>query len=563
VPGCLTFDLDQPPPPALAQNQPVIDPLRNKGTAYTRAERLSLGLEGLLPPRVESPGEQAERVIASVRAKSSPLEKYLCLRAVQDENETLFHRVVIDHLQELLPVIYTPTVGEACLEWSRLYVRPRGLYLSLEQRGRIAQALRNWPRKGVRMIVVTDGGRILGLGDLGANGMGIPIGKLALYSACAGIAPEHCLPVTLDVGTDNEELRRDPFYLGTRQPRAAGAPWDAFLDEFIAAAREVFPGAVIQFEDFNNLAAFALLERYRSSLCCFNDDVQGTGAMGLAGLWSAGRVTGRALRDERILFAGAGEACLGIGTLVVSALQRGGLPDKEARERCLFADSQGLVVASRSELAPHKRPFAQEREPEADLVAAVEAFKPTVLIGASGQAGLFTQPLLEALARLSERPVIFALSNPTAKAECTAEQAYTWTHGRALFAAGSPFAPVTLGGRTRQPGQANNACVFPGFGLGLLVSRAKRATDEMFLAAARALAAEVSAADLEAGRLFPPAARLREVAVSVAAAVADAAFDQRLAGVPRPADLRRRVAQSMYEPEYHEAPALFLETEDL
>jgi malate dehydrogenase (oxaloacetate-decarboxylating)(NADP+) len=540
----------------------VTDPLYNKGTAFTPAERLGLGLEGLLPPRVESLAEQAARVIANVRAMPSPLEKYLYLRAVQDENETLFYRVLVDHLQELLPVIYTPTVGEACLHWSRLYLRPRGLYLDLGQRGRVAQALRNWPHKDVRVIVVTDGGRILGLGDLGANGMGIPIGKLALYSACAGVAPEHCLPVTLDVGTDNERLREDAFYLGAREPRAAGAGWDAFLDEFIAAADEVFPRAVVQFEDFNNRTAFALLERYRSRLCCFNDDVQGTGAMGLAGLYAAARARGTKLGEERILFAGAGEACLGIGALVVFALQREGLSQAEAKRRCLFADSRGLVVASRNDLAAQKRPFAQERAPAADLVSAVEDFKPTVLIGASGQGGLFSRPLVEALARRAERPVIFALSNPTSKAECTAGEAYAWTGGRALFAAGSAFEPVTHAGRIHHPGQANNAWIFPGFGLGLLVSRARRASDEMFLAAAHALAAEVSAADLEAGRLFPPAARLREVAASVAAAVAAVAFDQKLAGAARPADLRRRVAQAMYEPQYHEAPTLFPELED-
>ncbi|TAK80401.1 MAG: NAD-dependent malic enzyme [Betaproteobacteria bacterium] len=510
------------------------DPLRNKGTAFTRDERGRLGIEGLLPPRVESLEEQAARVLANLRAKASPLEKYLYLGALQDENEALFYRVLLDHLEELLPVVYTPTVGEACLQWSRIYARPRGLYLSMEHRGRIVQVLRNWQHE-VRIIVVTDGGRILGLGDLGANGMGIPIGKLALYTACAGVRPELCLPVALDVGTDNEALRGDPLYLGERERRMTGEPWDALVEELVAATQAVFPSAIVQFEDFNNACAFRLLARYRERLCCFNDDVQGTGAMGLAGLYAAGRITGRSLSEQRLLFAGAGEACLGIGKLVVAAMQREGLTEAEAKSRCLFVDSGGLVISSRADLAEHKRPFAQERPPAADLCAAIESFRPTALVGATGQAGLFTQPVLAAMARANARPIVFALSNPTTKAECTAEQAYAWTQGRALFAAGSPFAPVTLAGRVHAPGQANNSFVFPGVGLGLLVSGATRVTDEMFLAAARALANQVSEADLAQGRVYPAAARMREVAAAVAAAVAktEAASIARLMYQPR------------------------------
>jgi len=511
------------------------DPLRNKGTGFTRDERLSLGIEGLLPPRVESLEEQAARVAANLRAQASPLDKYRYLSALQNENETLYYRVLLDHLEELLPVVYTPTVGEACMQWSRIYARPRGLYLSMEHRGRIAQVLRNWQRE-VRIIVVTDGGRILGLGDLGANGMGIPIGKLALYTACAGVRPDLCLPVALDVGTDNEALRGDPLYLGARERRMMGEPWDALLEEFVAATQSVFPGAIVQFEDFNNACAFRLLARYRERLCCFNDDVQGTGAMGLAGLYAAGRITGRTLPEQRILFAGAGEACLGIGKLVVAAMQGEGLAQAEAKSRCLFVDSRGLVIAGRADLAEHKRAFAQERPPAADLCAAIESFRPAALVGATGKAGLFTQPVLAAMARVNERPIVFALSNPTAKAECTAEQAYTWTQGRAVFAAGSPFSPVTLAGRVHLPGQANNSYIFPGVGLGLLVSGAKRVTDEMFFAAARALANQVSDADLAQGRTFPVAARMREVAASVAAAVAKTDV--------------AAIARFMYEPRY-------------
>jgi malate dehydrogenase (oxaloacetate-decarboxylating)(NADP+) len=523
--------------------------MANKGTAFTSEERRRLGLDGLLPPRVESLAEQAARVLARVRAGSSALEKYLYLREVQDENETLFFRVLVDHLQELLPLVYTPAVGDACLQWSRIFVRPRGLYLSLEHRGRIAQALANW-RREVRVIVVTDGGRILGLGDLGANGMGIPIGKLALYTACAGIDPGHCLPVTLDVGTANRAVREDPLYLGARAERAGGEVWDAFVEEFVAAVQSVFPGALVQFEDFNNAAAFRLIARYRDRLCSFDDDVQGTGAMGLAGLTAAGRLTGKKLAEQRILFVGAGEAGLGIGGTVISALRGEGLSLAEAKQRCLFVDSQGLVVASRTDLSPHKRAFAQERAPDADLARIVEDFRPTALIGASGQPGLFTRPVLEAMARINERPVVLALSNPTANAECTAEQAYAWTGGRAVFASGSPFPPVEFAGRMRHPGQANNSYIFPGVGLGLLVSRSRRATDEMFFAAAQALAATVGEADLEAGRIFPLADRMREVAARVATAVATVAFEQGHAAAARPAELEREIARAMVQPQY-------------
>lgn len=538
-----------PPAPGGTGMARLGDPLANKGTAFTREERLRLAVDGLLPPRVESIEEQAARVLANVRDKATPLECYRYLAALQAENETLFYRVLVDHLEEMLPVVYTPTVGQACLEWSRLYERPRGLYITARHRGRIAEVLRQWPRRA-GIIVVTDGGRILGLGDLGANGMGIPVGKLALYTACAGVHPALGLPVTLDVGTDNEPLREDPFYLGERTPRMTGEPWDALLEEFVAATQAVFPGVIVQFEDFNTACAFRLLARYRDRLCCFNDDVQGTGAMGLAGLYAAGRLTGTALARQRILFAGAGEACLGIGTLVIAAMQREGLAEAEARRRCLFLDSRGLVVASRKDLAAHKQPFAQDRAPLPDLLAAVESFKPTALIGASGKAGLFTQPVLEAMARANERPVVFALSNPTSKAECTAAQAYDWTSGRAVFASGSPFDPVTIGGRVHAPGQGNNSFVFPGVGLGLLLSGSRRVTDEMFFAAARVLAAQVSESDLERGRVFPAASRMREVAAALAATVAAVAWEQGHAANPPPPDLRAEAARAMYQPRY-------------
>lgn len=529
---------------------PLRDPLSNRGTAYRDDERVRLGIEGLLPPAVESLEQQAARALENLRAQPTPLARYDYLSALRADNETLFFRLLLDYIEEMLPVVYTPTVGEACLVWSRIYQRPQGLYIAARHRGRIAQLLRNWPRQQVGMIVVTDGGRILGLGDLGANGMGIPVGKLALYTACAGIDPGLCLPIVLDVGTDNVALRNDALYLGERLPRLSGEPYDALLEEFISAAQAVFPGAIVQFEDFNGPCAFRLLQRYRGKVCCFNDDIQGTGAMGLAGLMSAGRITGKPLVEQRLLFVGAGEACLGIGALVIAALQREGLSESEAKQRCWFVDSKGVVVASREDLAEHKRPYAQERAPLADLLAVVEAFKPTALIGACAQAGRFTQPLLAAMARINARPIVFALSNPTSKAECTAEQAYAWTEGRAIFASGSLCDPITFDGCVHAPGQANNAHVFPGVGLGLMVAGATQATDDMFYAAAHALAAQVTEADLKLGRVFPAAARMREVAATVALAVAEVAYRQGHATKPQLLDLQQAIARAMYQPHY-------------
>lgn len=526
------------------------DSLTNKGTAFTAAERRGLHIEGRLPPRVESLEEQASRIVANVRAMADPLDRYRYLSAVQSDNDILFYRVVLDHLEEMLPVVYTPTVGRACLQWSRLYERPRGLYISQAQHaGRVADVLRNWPGRAA-IIVVTDGGRILGLGDLGVNGMGIPIGKLALYSACAGVPPEVCLPIALDVGTDADSIRNDALYLGDRRPRLTGEPYDAFLEEFITATQAVFPGAVVQFEDFNNPCAFALLRRYRDRLCCFNDDIQGTGAMGLAGLYSAGRISGQPLSTQRILFVGAGEACLGIGDMAVAAMQQEGVSEAEARQQCLFIDSKGPIVKGRAGLVDHKRTVAQDRRATAGLVETIEEFRPTVLIGACTRGGVFTQPVLAAMARLNERPVVFALSNPTSSAECTAEQAYEWTSGRAVFASGSPFPPVTLNGRVRTSAQANNSFIFPGVGLGLLLAGARRVDDALFFAAARALADQVKDADLEHGLLFPPASRIRDVALAVATAVADAAYERALATHPRPADLAGAAAGAMYVPRY-------------
>jgi malate dehydrogenase (oxaloacetate-decarboxylating)(NADP+) len=526
------------------------DALANKGTAFTLDERERLGLTGLLPARAETIDEQVGRVLANLRAKPSPIEKFVYLAALRDANETLFFRALIDNLEELLPVVYTPTVGQACLEWSRIWQRPRGLYVTARERGRVREVLRRWPGRKVGVIVVTDGGRILGLGDLGANGMGIPIGKLALYTACAGVDPTLCLPVMLDVGTDTEPVRDDPFYLGLRQPRLQQAHYDELIEEFVVAAQELFPGVLLQFEDFANVNAFRLLARYRDRICTFNDDIQGTGAMALAGLYAAQRLTGTRLREERLLFFGAGEANTGIATLAVAAMVEAGLTQAEARARCWFMDSRGLVVDGRPGLAAHKQPFAQKHAPIVDLLGAIDAIRPTALIGASGAPGAFTEPVLAAMARHNRRPVILALSNPTSKAECTAEEVYTATRGRAIFASGSPFAPVTVAGRTCATGQANNSFIFPGLGLGVLAAGSTRVTDGMLFAAADALAGEVSAADLDAGRMFPPPSRMREVAAAVATAVARVAYDCDLATRPRPADLGAAIRASMYRADY-------------
>ena len=525
-------------------------PVLNKGTAFTEEERDALHLRGLLPPHVHTQDEQVMRVMENFRRKPNDLEKYVHMIALQDRNETLFYRVVLDHLEEMMPIIYTPTVGQGCLEYGHIFRRPRGLFVSSADRGRVADVLRNWPSPDVRIIVVTDGERILGLGDLGADGMGIPVGKLSLYTACAGVHPALCLPVTLDVGTDNERLWRDPLYIGIRQPRLRGEAYDALVDEFMTAAQEVFPNVLVQFEDFANVNAFRLLNRYRDRLCTFNDDIQGTGGVALAGLVSALRLTGGRLPDQTVLFLGAGEAAVGIAGLIVAGMVAEGLPEEEARARCWLVDSRGLVVKSRTDLAPHKQPYAHDHAPLPDFLAAVEALRPTAIIGVSGQPGTFSQPVLAAMARLNERPIVFALSNPTSKAECTAEQAYTWTEGRAIFASGSPFAPVTVGGRTHVPGQGNNAYVFPGVGLGVIACGARLVTDEMFFAAARALAGQVSEEDLAQGLIYPPLTEIREVSAAIAAAVAGVAYRQGLATRPEPEDLLAFIEAQMYEPRY-------------
>jgi len=526
------------------------DPSLNRGTAFTAAEREALGLQGLLPPRISSQEQQVQHIINNVRRKPNSLEKYLYLIGLQDRNERLFYKALVDNLEELSPIIYTPTVGLACQEYSKVFRRPRGIFITKHDRGRIKDILRNWPNRNVRVIVVTDGERILGLGDLGSNGMGIPVGKLSLYTACAGIDPTACLPIMIDVGTNNQGLWSDPEYIGLPEARLRGEEYDALLDEFMEAVTETFPKVMIQLEDFGNHNAFRLLAKYRDQYCMFDDDIQGTASVALAGLYSALRMTGGRMTDQRLVFLGAGEAALGIGNLVVSAMIQQGLSEKEAVSRCWFVDSKGLVVSSRTDLVEHKRHFAHDFPFHRDLLSVVETIKPTAIIGASGQPRTFTSEILGAMARINERPIVFALSNPTSQSECTAEDAYRFTNKRAVFASGSPFPPVVIDDQTFVSGQANNVYIFPGVGLGVMASESTRVTDEMFAVAARCVDEKVSREDFDQGRIFPSLLRIREVSLHIAIAVARVVFTRKLTAMAEPADLPGFVKSKMYDPIY-------------
>ena len=527
------------------------DPALNKGTAFSERERDVLGLHGLLPPHVASQDEQVARILENFHRLQTPLSKYIMLSSLLDRNEALFFRVVMEHADLMMPIIYTPTVGLACQQFGHIYRRPRGLFITAQDRGRIAQIMRNWPHRATAMIVVTDGERILGLGDLGANGMGIPIGKLSLYTACAGLHPWKCLPVMLDVGTNNEALLADPLYLGLRQRRLTGDAYDELLEEFIQATQEVFPGVVVQFEDFANHNAFRLLRRYRDRVSCFNDDIQGTAAVAVAGVLSALRITRKAMTEQTFLCLGAGEAATGISDLLVNAMIEAGLDEPAARARCWMVDSRGLVVAGRGELAEHKRPYAHVHEPVPDFIGAVRALRPTAIIGVGAAPGAFDAAVVREMSRVNERPIVFALSNPTSRAECTAEQAYAWSEGRALYASGSPFDPVTLpDGRRCVPRQGNNSYIFPGVGLALVVAGATRVTDSMFLAAARTLARCTSQADLDQGSLYPPLSAVRDVSARIAVDVVEIALRDGLATIERPDDIGEGIRAEMYDPRY-------------
>ncbi|BCA53779.1 NAD-dependent malic enzyme [Nitrospira sp. KM1] len=528
------------------------DPRLNKSTAFTERERETLGLIGLVPEGIDTEETQLRRIHLQLSRKSTDLEKYIYLSSLQDNDETLYYKTLMSDPAHFMPLVYTPTVGEACQKFGHILRRPRGLYLSIKRRGRIKEVLRNWPEKDVRFTVVTDGERILGLGDLGVNGMGIPIGKLALYTACAGVPPYVTLPITLDVGTNNETLLADPLYLGLRQPRIRGAEYDDFLEEFVTAMQEVFPRCCIQFEDFANFHAVPLLARYRERVCCYNDDIQGTAAVAVAGISAALRINNGKMKEQTFLFLGAGSAGTGIAELISLAMMEEGLSASEARARCWLVDVDGLIESSRPNLTDFQKPFAHRHAQLKDFLSAVESIKPTAIIGVSTVPKLFNQAVIEAMARINAQPIIFPYSNPTSCSECTAEEAYRWSEGRAIFASGSPFAPVRFGGKTFVPGQGNNVYIFPALGMAIYATEARRVTDEMFLCAARSVAEQVTQEDLDAGLIYPPQSDILKSSLHVAEKVADLVFARGLAGVPRPADLGAFIRAKVYEPEYHD-----------
>ena len=526
------------------------NPLLNKGTAFTVSERKKLQLEGLLPPFVMSQEEQKIKVLSNVRVQTTDLDKYIYLTSLQDRNEALFYRLVIDEIEEFMPIIYTPTVGHACQEYGHIFRRPRGLYISSNDKGSIKTILSNWPHKNVDVIVVTDGERILGLGDLGADGMGIPVGKLSLYTICAGIHPERTLPITIDVGTNNEELLQDPLYIGLRQKRDIGDQYDSLLDEFMDATAHIFPNVLVQFEDFANRNARRLLAKYRNNYCTFNDDIQGTASVVLGGLLSAMCIIKSSLDKQRILFCGAGSAAIGIADILCQEMTHSGVDEKIARKNLYLFDSDGLITVDREDLSEANLKYAQQVDVETNFSAAVEKLKPTIVIGVSGVGGAFEEKMVRNMTQENDRPIIFALSNPTSKSECTAEEAYSWSEGKAIFASGSPFDTVRLKGKTYHPGQGNNAYVFPGVGLGIVASGATRVTDEMFLVAAHALADMMEYKNLEKGALYPALTEIRNVSKRIALAVALEVYNSDLASQPRPENLEQHIKEIMYSPHY-------------
>ncbi len=535
-------------------------PLVNKSTAFSQHEREELDLHGLLPPGVSTIEHQLARVYGSFKLKRTAIEQYMHLTALQDRNETLFYRLLQEHIDEMMPVVYTPVVGEACQRYSHIYRRHRGLYISYEQRDRIPDLLRNYGRDRVAVIVVTDGERILGLGDQGVGGMGIPIGKLCLYTLCAGVSPHATLPITLDVGTDNEDRLADPLYMGLRHERIRGERYQEFVDAFVEAVSEVFPEAVLQWEDFHKGNAIRQLDRFRDKICSFNDDIQGTAGVVLAGIYSALRITGQPMRDQRVLFAGAGAAAHGIASLLVTALVEDGLSREEAVARIYTVDSRGLVTTDRPNLEDFKAAHARDAKElegwelatpgQATLLEAVSNARPTMILGTSGTPGTFDEPVVRAMAEVNEQPIVFPLSNPTSQAECHPEDAIRWSGGRAILATGSPFEPVTWEGGVHRIGQGNNAFIFPGVGLGLTVARARKVTDEMFLDAAKALAAQVTEEDLAQRAVFPSLDRIRDCSLAVACATIRRAVDQGHADPDILNGLEETVRGAMWTPEY-------------
>jgi malate dehydrogenase (oxaloacetate-decarboxylating)(NADP+) len=526
------------------------DPRRNKGTAFTYAERRARGIEGLLPPASLTIELQVARLHAELANLDNDLQKYLFLSDLQARNETLFYAVLMSDPASFMPIVYTPTVGEACQKFDHVFREPRGMYLPISARGRLREILSNWSQKDVRFIVVTDGERILGLGDLGVGGMGIPIGKLALYTACAGVPPQYCLPVTLDVGTNNQDLLDDPLYLGLRQNRVRGEDYNAFIDEFVDAVRVLYPKCCIQWEDFANFDAVPILERFRDKICTYNDDIQGTAAVALAGMLGALRISGQKLTEQRFLFLGGGSAATGIAELISQAMALEGIDIAAARSRNALFDIKGLMVRSRTDLAEFQKPFAQDHAPISVFADAVKALRPTGIIGVSTVPKLFNQQVIEAMAEINQRPIIFPYSNPTSRSECTAEEAYRWSQGRAIFASGSPFPPVEVAGKTFVPGQGNNVYIFPAMGMAVFATEAKRVTEDMFIVAARAVAEQVTDQSLATGLIYPPQSQILKASLHVATRVAEYIFDKNLARVSRPTDIGALIRARAYRPVY-------------
>jgi len=535
-------------------------PLLNEGSAFPEAERRRLGLLGLLPYHSSTVAEQLTRVYENYKRKDSDLERYIFLNSLQDRNETLFYRLLREHITEMMPIIYTPTVGEGCRRYSHVFRRPRGLYISYPYAQEIPALLDNAPKKHVEVIVVTDGERILGLGDLGVGGMGIPVGKLALYTLCAGIHPATTLPIILDVGTDNQELLSDPLYLGWRHERVRGADYEQFIEAFVQSVMQKFPNVLLQWEDFSKHNAPRILERYRDRLCTFNDDIQGTGAVTVAGLLAASRLTGTRLPDHRIVILGAGSSAIGICDQIVAAMVSEGVAADQAKQALWLVDSQGLVHDRRTTSEPFKQKYAQAMERTSDWQVADKAritfadvvrnVHPTVLLGTSAQPGAFTEEIVREMAAHCERPVIFPLSNPTSKSEATPINLFRWTDERALFATGSPFPPIVSERGLIRVGQCNNSFIFPGVGLGVIASGARRVTDAMFVAAARVLSDFSPALQNPGDSLYPPLERVREISKSVALAVAHEAQTSGLAAATTAADLEQRISEKMWQIDY-------------